>query len=661
MNKFASRSCPPKDNVYKILKQPADTLQLIPAAAIELLQLPHSEASVNRDLAKVIETEPTLSVQILKIVNSAASGFSYPIASIRQAISMLGFARIRNIALKLLFYNKLIRNKASTHFDFLRFWQHSLFVAALSRELSVHLDHPDPDLLYTAGLFHDIGKIVLENHGIIKYGVFLECYVHESSSFIQSEREYYGVTHEQVGHVFCRDYLLPDVITAVVSFHHSDEPSVPLFQTHQQEIAIVAFADYLAWLHGMGSFQSSRLQALTCPIIDNLPIGELGIQPILDRADRNMRDNGQFYGIDFPQINYIRARLVGSSLTLGSCLGRSNLDNPESLPAKEFLSSLTVPHQSLDPDIFIPKTLKAICGYFQLDRAMMLYVPALQRNVLIAKYGWPETEDVRHFELGMSSCGDELMKCLRARQCAVIRHVSNENQAFFRQLGVNEFIAAPIRRDNRISALLYADNYQSQQPLSAQMLNEITPIANELSSALINAKQFEREKFKAANDPLTGLANKRTIIAYLDHCFNRETIRNSLVIGFIDIDKFKQINDSCGHPTGDIALKVVADILLDTMRRGDFVGRYGGEEFLFALHNISPAGAFLLAERIRKKVEHKGLIFKQRFNHCPLTVSIGLAHCLLQHKNSQELVAAADNAMYQAKRSGRNKVIVFKA
>lgn len=659
MNRSSSHSSSPCENVYKVLCQPADNLQLIPAAAIKLLQLTHSETSVIRDLTKVIKTEPALSAQILKIVNSAVFGFAQPITSIQHATGVLGFARIRNIALKLLFYNKLIKNRTSKCFDLLKFWQHSLFVAALSRELAVCLDHPDPDMLYTVGLIHDIGKIVLENHGIIKYSVFLDSYVHETPSFIKSELDFYGVTHEQVGHVFCRDWLLPDVITAVVTFHHSDVPSDPLFLAHQQEIAIVAFADYLAWLHGMGSFQSSRPQVLPYPVINNIPLNKLDMQSFLDRADQDMRENSQFYGIDFPQINQIRASLVDSSLALGQSLWRTAQNSSEPLPAGGFLSNLTIPHQSLDPDIFIPKTLEAICNYFHLDRVLMLYVPALQRNSLMAKYCWPEAISVSNFEINMTSCSGEFMKCLRTQQGAVIREDSNENHIIFRQLGVSEFLAVPILRNNRLSAVLYADNFLSQMPLSAQMLNEITPITNELSSALLNAKHFELEKSKAKIDALTGLFNKRMIIEYLENSFKEAATLKSLVVGFLDIDHFKKLNDSCGHPTGDMALKIVADVLREIIRSGDFAGRYGGEEFLFALQNSSPSGAFQFAERIRTTIEEKGVVLKHRFNHCPLTVSIGIAHYQPKLKNYQELVAAADKAMYQAKHSGRNKVVVF--
>lgn len=664
---IAMDTCSPEFNrlrssVHRVLAKKIEHLQLIPEAAVKLLQLTHDENADIRDLIKIIETEPALASQILKTVNSAAYGLRKATESIQRAITLLGFNVIRNIAISLLLYNKLIKNKEHKAFNLLFFWQHCLFVATLSRKIALHLNHPDPDLVYTAGLLHDIGKLVLENYGVISYSAFIDEYGDSEQPVLQSERSFYGVTHTQVGYVFCQDWGLPEVISAVAAYHNSSN-----YDSHpyRLEIAIVAFADYIAWIQGIGSFPRLIPISLAEVISKILPLQNLDLVKLLDQIDNEMREISQFYCLEFPSQQQLRANLVQTFIELGqhkpkqdTTSASNHLQHTESV---SFLSSLTIPHQSLDPSVFVPQTLKAIQEIFQFDRVFMLNMAARQRS-LVAKYCWPESLADPPFEIKVESLSGDLLDCLRNLQANIISDKFKKNHKLLKQVGVHEFIAVPILRDNRLTAILYADNQHSKIPLNAAILPHLTPIAFELGSALCNAKRFEQEKSKAKIDPLTCLNNKRMLIEFLEDLFCSNPKRlNKVAIGFLDIDHFKNLNDDCGHQVGDIALKVVADILRDITRRGDFVGRYGGEEFLFVLHDTSSSGAYQYAERIREMIEAKGLALKNRFKNHALTVSIGIVMHHPKYKNYQDLVAAADKAMYQAKLSGRNKVIALTA
>lgn len=650
-----------RDSVYLILAQQTELLPLIPAAAVKLLKLINDDNADVRDLTTVIETEPALATEILKTVNSAMYRFPQEITSLPQAITLLGFSCIHNLALKLLFYNTLIKDQNSKRFDLLFFWQHCLFVASLSAKLAEKMNHPDPEILYTAGLIHDIGKLVLENYGIINYSNFIGNYAQDTPSLLKSELDFYGVTHEQVGYVFCRDWQLPEIITAVAAYHNSDEIADNLSVKYKKEIAIVGFANYLAWLHGIGSFVSNTPPHLPATVLEIIPLQEIDLENLLEHVDRDMQQTAQFYGIVFPGLNQLRANLVHTSIALSQTNSAMCLPVAQKRPEDpiNFLSNLTIPHQSLNPEIFIPRTLQAIGETFGLDRVLMLNMTAKQRS-LMATYFWPESESAEHFEIKLEHMVGDLVTCLRTQQADLISDRFNKNTKLLTQLGVNEFIAIPVLRNNRITGLLYADNIRSKNPIPPQILTKITPIANELGSALHNAKQFEEEKSKAKRDPLTGLSNKRMLIDYLETIFQEETKSLSqIAVGFLDIDNFKVLNDNCGHQAGDVALQIVADILREITRSGDFVGRYGGEEFLFVLRNSGQSGAYQYAERLRQKIEAKGIALRHRFRNQALTVSIGIVMYHPKYKNYQELVAAADKAMYQAKKGGRNRVVIL--
>jgi diguanylate cyclase (GGDEF)-like protein/PAS domain S-box-containing protein len=163
----------------------------------------------------------------------------------------------------------------------------------------------------------------------------------------------------------------------------------------------------------------------------------------------------------------------------------------------------------------------------------------------------------------------------------------------------------------------------------------------------------------ATKDGLTGIPNRRAFDDVLQTEWRR-AIRESKPISLlmVDVDHFKNYNDSFGHQAGDECLKRVAETMAKSLLRpGDFVARYGGEEFAVILPNVDRAGATLLAERIRMAVEQHHI---QNSNHngAPLTVSVGAASALALEKiTATELLRAADAALYQAKHEGRHRVV----
>ncbi len=164
----------------------------------------------------------------------------------------------------------------------------------------------------------------------------------------------------------------------------------------------------------------------------------------------------------------------------------------------------------------------------------------------------------------------------------------------------------------------------------------------------------------AACDALTGLANRRTFdSALLSEA--RRAARSGIPLSLLmmDIDHFKTFNDSYGHQHGDECLKRVADAINDVARRsGDVVARYGGEEFAVILPNTGLEAAESIAERIRRAVENLRIAHRSSASNAVVTISIGGATTMTQDVDVVSLVSAADQALYSAKRSGRNRIRV---
>ncbi|MGR9046076.1 MAG: HDOD domain-containing protein, partial [Gammaproteobacteria bacterium] len=637
-----------------VLKKEVRHLQLIPAAAVKLLKLTNDENTKVKDLSRVIETEPALAAKVLRIVNSAAFCLPKKITSIKHAVNMLGFSAVRQTALDQLLYNRLIRLNAKQKFDQLFFWQHCLFVATLGRGIAVALKHPDPDMVYTGGLLHDIGKVVMETYGRVTYSDFLASLDKSDISLIENEDAFFGLNHTQMGHVFSVTWNLPPAITAMIACHHELPKATSSFAPYRTEIAIIAFANYIAWVQGIGSVMDFAWPRLPDQVMELIQVDRLDLERLLERVDQEMANTREFYGIQFPHINKLRASLVQATINLGkknyaSSDKRRMPNGAESHGSS--VSSLTIPHRSLNPDNFIPWTLEAIQSDFGFDRVIMLEVDPKRRS-LVASFWWPQSileNELLPFEIPISSVSGNLLECLRNRKPVLINADNSLDQYILQRLKVDEFIAVPILRNNRLAGVIYADNALTKQCLDVALLTDMVPIVNELGIALLNAKQYDLARKQSQIDPLSQLFNKRVINEFLTRLFQLEPDKLAkTAVGFIDIDWFKSFNDVCGHQAGDDVLKIVSDILRNLTRPGDLIGRYGGEEFLFVLRNTDKAGAFGYAERIRQEIERRGKILSDRFNGRALTVSVGLAMHSPHFQNYTDIIEAADRAMYQA-------------
>ncbi|UCV27929.1 GGDEF domain-containing protein [Ferribacterium limneticum] len=160
----------------------------------------------------------------------------------------------------------------------------------------------------------------------------------------------------------------------------------------------------------------------------------------------------------------------------------------------------------------------------------------------------------------------------------------------------------------------------------------------------------------AERDPLTGVFNRRSFLTLLDKCISHSArMTSSLSIMLIDLDHFKRINDTWGHKSGDEALRHFVAVAAPCIRNGDIIGRIGGEEFAILLPNTSLTEAETVANRLRHEVAESPA--EHEHGDITLTVSIGVTH-YIKGEAPEVTLHRADNAMYMAKKDGRNQVKV---
>ena len=222
-------------------------------------------------------------------------------------------------------------------------------------------------------------------------------------------------------------------------------------------------------------------------------------------------------------------------------------------------------------------------------------------------------------------------------------------------------ICLPLKLKHKIIGVINLSDKQNLTPFTEADLRVLTSFAN-LASLTIERTEVleESERFEqlSVTDALTGLYNRRFLKSRLEEELNRSIRQGlNLTVIFIDLDFFKKYNDLCGHLAGDEALKITADIIKASLREMDIVARYGGEEFCAVLPGTSKAEAMIVAERIRSEIEKEKFPGEKDIPQMRLTASLGIASFPEDGRTFTTLVHSSDVALYEAKASGRNRIV----
>jgi len=216
-------------------------------------------------------------------------------------------------------------------------------------------------------------------------------------------------------------------------------------------------------------------------------------------------------------------------------------------------------------------------------------------------------------------------------------------------------LAVPLRARNRTLGALVLTGARGVFDASSRRVLEI--LANQAAATIQLIKDKEQQRQLAVRDGLTGLYNRRAFGELLLAAIANEDRRpgGSLGLAILDLDHFKKLNDTYGHPAGDAALRSLARLLGQHLRKGDVAARYGGEEFVVILPGSDEERSMGAAERLRSALQKHRFVFEGA--RIPLSASLGVAIWPADGREPEALLAAADRALYAAKQAGRNRVV----
>lgn len=235
-----------------------------------------------------------------------------------------------------------------------------------------------------------------------------------------------------------------------------------------------------------------------------------------------------------------------------------------------------------------------------------------------------------------------------------------KNDPFLNFFNSEEFVIAPLKAKDNVIGLIVVDNFVTHKSISNDDIRMLMMFVNQAGLAIEKSSLYEKVLIKSDTDSLTGLWNHAYFQQMLEQLLNRSKEDGEcLSLIMIDMDDFKVFNDRWGHQKGDSALVQIAKIFKEASRKLDYICRYGGEEFAIILPKTNIKDALAIAERIHASVG--SFHFEIGLGTPPqkITLSLGVATFPNHAHYKSELIQAADKALYQAKKQGKNRVINF--
>lgn len=229
-----------------------------------------------------------------------------------------------------------------------------------------------------------------------------------------------------------------------------------------------------------------------------------------------------------------------------------------------------------------------------------------------------------------------------------------------RTLNTDFFVTIPLKAKDKVVGAILVDNIFNKKPITKTDVRMLAMFASHMGLAIENSRLFEETVYLSNTDWLTKLWNYGKFHQSLSSELERtKKVDSSLSLVMVDVDNFKNYNDTLGHMKGDEALKSIAGVLQSKSRKCDVVARYGGEEFAIVMPSTSKENARLFAERLRSEVEK---IFAEEGAIEPnkrLTISCGVATYPEDADTKSDLISRSDIALYEAKRSGKNRTCIY--
>jgi diguanylate cyclase (GGDEF)-like protein len=315
----------------------------------------------------------------------------------------------------------------------------------------------------------------------------------------------------------------------------------------------------------------------------------------------------------------------------------------------------------LEPQQLIKSSILSLIGQLQTNQAIVFLPSKKDPGIVYPIYSKGFSR--KQWKDFFISLEDPLFQRFDKKMIAINLHQVEEeiiNEKWSRLIESGISLVAPIIPKKQIKGLIAVGQKMNEEYFTRSEQEIFSLLAHFISVAFSNSMLYQKMEQISITDELTGLYNYRYFKKRLENEILRaKRYSHSLSLILFDVDYFKNYNDVLGHPSGDVALRNIANILKSSIRKSDIPVRYGGEEFCVILPEANINDAKLFAERLRRKIEAYPFEGKKEQPGGKLTISIGVASFPETAESLQSMIDRADAALYNAKRQGRNKTCLI--
>lgn len=603
--------------------------------AFAIIKLVQRDDYPIRDLVVLVQSDPAIAGRLLKFANAAIFGRTRPIVSLQKAIVALGAFRVRDLVLGFSVLHAHRRGGCKS-FDYNVFWARSLAMAIACQELSRFAQIPSEEY-FTVGLLARIGELGLATVFPEVYGDLLTQTAGLPAQLMVLEKARFGFDHRQLGATMMAEWGMPRILVEA-TYHHED-PAAAGFQAGTR-LAKLAQSLYFARALGEVCMADDEVRWSLLPELltrsAHLGIGADDLAPLVDGIVGRWREWGAMLEVRTRDVPPFVQLLAASP-------PRAAGDEPFAASAAQTVL-LAVAGDERDALVALLQEAgyrpELVASILDNPASMLLQPP----DLLLADID-AEAEAITALcrALRHSAHGEETYVLLVAsadREVAVLAAI---------EAGADDILIKPVT----------AQSLRLRLNMAGRLRQLRREIRRERLGVLRSTEAFAGEHREllavALTDALTGLPNRRHGLDYLAAEWGFARANNfPLACLMLDIDHFKRINDTQGHPAGDAVLRQLATLLKGLSRVEDMLFRYGGEEFALILPGTDLATGLRIAERMRAQVE--AAIFRYDGPELRISVSLGLATGE-RRESAEALLKAADEALYEAKQGGRNRVV----
>ncbi len=630
----------------------------LPQITMELMKLAFEEEPDIGRISDIIEKDAALTAKLIKTVNSAAFGLKAEVKSIQQSVSLLGLEALRATVVAIALGDFFINNFQDKTLNIKSYCSHSLSTAVIMEETAKALEIDKGRELYMLGLLHDMGTLILDMTPDKSYEEVLKLAA-KGKNILDAEEEVYGWNSDRAWLEVAQRWEFPSKMIGL--YKGSLEGKVDI-KTNDLIESCSRMADKLGYYLIKPTDNEMEAKDDVFKLLT-----ENVLMEICGSVKKQGEAMGELLGLPAPD----REQTQMLFLKTTHQLSKINADYESVCKELEFrvevLEELTRTFtgiiKSLDSESLTFSVLEALKEGFKADGVFMLIRKG--ENGLVGYSASENGEDdtkIDKVQMSLEEIAPELKERIYNREPFKIDHHLTCH-ALDRCLDAYPLAwIAPIYIKDHLTCIigLGVKDKENRKFKNSDFGKIIKILSGEISLSIENTRLYNRMRVQAITDPLTKINNRRTVMKILSSEFSRFKRNGTpLSMAILDMDNFKSVNDRRGHLAGDDYLVKVSIALKNSARESDYVGRYGGDEFMALFPDTAPDKAVIIAERIRKKLLEVCAGFQGPDLGKKLSVSVGVAGALDDMKEAKEIVDLADSALYQAKEQGRNRCILL--